>query len=448
MFNYENYDVEKIIFESNFQRILLCKNEDNQLFYNNIVLRERLIELIDKEFYPNNSDNLIAIEETEDRLYIYSKYTELKKLTEFINNNDLTYRERVEITENLLFKFEELERYSDIQVESMMTEDNLLIDERNNVVFKNLLIFDQDYDIEGSILIKNTSNYIHYIFAGEFIKEFNISEDVPPDIKKIIVRASSNEYGSIGELRNSFKKSPTYNLIIPLNFSNNMKVEADDNEEISDEIENQDKKKKYLIPIIIAVILIPLIIMILLNNNDETQGVNSQQENPENQTPNEQITPEENQDEDNSSMPETILSFYNEETIKENSEDYAKIDFSTFYDGYYSLKIENTEKENKKYLFAIIDLNDEEYSYLKNREVGISTRYTSDKAIEGNWIIEVRKNGEISNITNEKTSLNPNTWIIKQRSLTLGDNDEIKLFFQYDENSTVWIDSIEIDVLK
>jgi len=333
-------------------------------------------------------------------------------------------------------------------VESMMTEDNLLIDERNNVVFKNLLIFDQDYDIEGSILIKNTSNYIHYIFAGEFIKEFNISEDVPPDIKKIIVRASSNEYGSIGELRNSFKKSPTYNLIIPLNFSNNMKVEADDNEEISDEIENQDKKKKYLIPIIIAVILIPLIIMILLNNNDETQGVNSQQENPENQTPNEQITPEENQDEDNSSMPETILSFYNEETIKENSEDYAKIDFSTFYDGYYSLKIENTEKENKKYLFAIIDLNDEEYSYLKNREVGISTRYTSDKAIEGNWIIEVRKNGEISNITNEKTSLNPNTWIIKQRSLTLGDNDEIKLFFQYDENSTVWIDSIEIDVLK
>jgi len=448
MFNYENYDVEKIIFESNFQRILLCKNEDNQLFYNNIVLRERLIELIDKEFYPNNSDNLIAIEETEDRLYIYSKYTELKKLTEFINNNDLTYRERVEITENLLFKFEELERYSDIQVESMMTEDNLLIDERNNVVFKNLLIFDQDYDIEGSILIKNTSKYIHYIFAGEFIKEFNISEDVPPDIKKIIVRASSNEYGSIGELRNSFKKSPTYNLIIPLNFSNNMKVEADDNEEISDEIENQDKKKKYLIPIIIAVILIPLIIMILLNNNDETQGVNSQQENPENQTPNEQITPEENQDEDNSSMPETILSFYNEETIKENSEDYAKIDFSTFYDGYYSLKIENTEKENKKYLFAIIDLNDEEYSYLKNREVGISTRYTSDKAIEGNWIIEVRKNGEISNITNEKTSLNPNTWIIKQRSLTLGDNDEIKLFFQYDENSTVWIDSIEIDVLK
>ncbi len=448
MFNYENYDVEKIIYESNFQRILLCKNEDNELFYNNIILRERLIELIDKDFYPNNSDNLIAIEETEDRLYIYSKYSELEKLTEFINKNELTYRERVEITENLLKKFEELEKYSDIQVQSMMIEDNILIDDNNNIIFKNLLIFDQDYDIEESILMKITSNYIHYIFAGEFIKEFNISEEVPPDIKKIIIRASSKEYGSIGELIDSFKKSPTYTLILPLMESKDTMTTKEDEEEILEKTKNKENKKRFIIPIIIAVILIPIIIMILFNNNDEQQEVNSEQENPENQTPNEQIIPEENQTENNDTMPETILSFYNEETIKNNSEDYAKIDFSKFYDGYYSLKIEDEEKENKKYLFAIIDLNDEEYSYLKNREVGISTRFTSDKAIEGNWIIEVRKNGEISNITNEKTSINDNSWIIKQRSLTLGDNDEIKLFFQYDVRANVWIDSIEIDVLK
>ncbi len=449
MFNYENYDVEKIIYESNFQRIQLCKNKDNELFYNNIIIRERLIDLIDKEFYPNNSDNLIAIEETEDRLYIYSKYSELNKLTEFTKSNELTYRERVEITENLLQKFEELEKYSDIQVASMLKEDNILIDEKNNIVFRNLLIFDQDYDIEESLLLKNTSNYIHYIFAGEFIKEFNISEDVPPDIKKIIIRAGSKEYSSIGELINSFKKSPTYTLILPLKKSEkNMKIETEDNEDTLEKIENNDKKNKYLIIIIIAIILIPLIIMVLFNNNDETPEANYEQENPENQTPNEQVIPEENQEEDNNTMPETILSFYNEETIKNNSENYAQIDYSKFYDGYYSLKIENTEKENNKYLFAIIDLNDEEYDYLKNREVGISTRFTSDKAAEGNWIIEVRKNGEISNITNEKTSLNVNAWIIKQRSLTLGDNDEIKLFFQYDEDANVWIDSIEIDVLK
>ncbi|MDW7668699.1 MAG: hypothetical protein SCJ93_07725 [Bacillota bacterium] len=448
MFNYENYDVEKIIYESNFQRILLCKNEDDELFYNNIILRERLIELIDKDFYPNNSDNLIAIEETEDRLYIYSKYSELEKITEFINNNELTYRERVEITENLLKKFVELEKYSDIQVQSMIIEDNLLIDNNNNIIFKNLLIFDQDYDIEESILMKITSNYIHYIFAGEFIKEFNISEQVPPDIKKIIIRASSKEYGSIGELIDSFKKSPTYTLILPLMESKNTMTTREDEEEILEETKNKENKKRFIIPIIIAVILIPIIIMIFFNNNNEQQEVNSEQENPENQTPNEQIIPEENQAENNDTMPETILSFYNEETIKDNSEDYAKIDFSKFYDGYYSLKIEDEEKENKKYLFAIIDLNDEEYSYLKNREVGISTRFTSDKAIEGNWIIEVRKNGEISNITNEKTSINDNSWIIKQRSLTLGDNDEIKLFFQYDVRANVWIDSIEIDVLK
>src|SRR6056297_450359 len=406
MFNYENYEVEKIMYESNFQRILLCKNENNELFYNNIILRERLINLIDKDYYPSNSDNIIAVEETEDRLYIYSKYIELKKLTELINSKDLTYRERVILTENLILKFKELEKYSDIQTQSMIKEDNLLIDENFNIIFRNLLILYQDYDIEESILMKTTSNYIHYIFAGSFIKEFNISEEIPPDIKKIIIRASSKEYFNIEELLDSFKKSPTYSLIITLNNTEDIK---DKDEEEDKEPEKKDDKKKIIIAIIIAIILIPFIIMALKNNGNIKEEMEYEQE---------------------------------------NSDKYEIIDFSKFYDGYYSLKIDKKENLKDKYLFAIIDLKSEEYKYLKNREVGLSTRYTSDKTVEGNWVIEIRRNGQISNITNEKTIINPNTWIIKQRSLTLGDNDEIKLFFQYEEEATVWIDSIEIDVLK
>ena len=447
MFNYENYEVEKIMYESNFQRILLCKNENNELFYNNIILRERLINLIDKDYYPSNSDNIIAVEETEDRLYIYSKYIELKKLTELINSKDLTYRERVILTENLILKFKELEKYSDIQTQSMIKEDNLLIDENFNIIFRNLLIFDQDYDIEESILMKTTSNYIHYIFAGSFIKEFNISEEIPPDIKKIIIRASSKEYFNIEELLDSFKKSPTYSLIITLNNTEDIK---DKDEEEDKEPEKKDDKKKFLIAIIIAIILIPFIIMALNNNGNKKEEIQSEQENSDNKIQNEQIIGEDEESEQTNEevLPETILDFYNEEDIKESSDEYAIIDFSKFYDGYYSLKIDKKENLKDKYLFAIIDLKSEEYKYLKNREVGLSTRYTSDKTVEGNWVIEIRRNGQISNITNEKTIINPNTWIIKQRSLTLGDNDEIKLFFQYEEEATVWIDSIEIDVLK
>ncbi|MFO7888507.1 MAG: hypothetical protein R6U59_09330 [Eubacteriales bacterium] len=448
MFNYENYEVEKIIYESNFQRILLCKNKNDELFYNNIILRERLINLIDSNYYPSKSDNIIALEETEDRLYIYSKHIELKKLTEFITGKNLTYREKVKLTENLILKFKELEKYSDIQTQSMIKEDNLLIDENFNIIFRNLLIFDQDYDIEESTLMKTTSNYIHYIFAGDFIKEFNISEKIPPDIKKIIIRASSKEYVNIEELLASFKESPTYSLIIPLNNSENIKeYKEEDNE---NEPEKKPNKKKYLIPIIIAIIIIPLIIMALNNKGKEKEEIQSEQENLENKNHNEQtnVEDEEIPKTDEESLPETILGFYNEEDIKENSDKYAIIDFSKFYDGYYSLKIDKKENIKDKYLFAIIDLESEEYKYLKNREVGLYTRYISDKPVEGNWVIEIRRNGEISNITNEKILINSNSWIIKQRSLTLGDNDEIKLFFQYEENATVWIDSIEIDVLK
>jgi len=448
MFNYENYEVEKIIYESNFQRILLCKNKNDELFYNNIILRERLIELVDNDYYPSESDNIIAVEETEDRLYIYSKHIELKKLTEFITGKNLTYRERVKLTENLILKFKELEKYSDIQTQSMIKEDNLLIDENSNIIFRNLLIFDQDYDIEESTLMKTTSNYIHYIFAGDFIKEFNISEKIPPDIKKIIIRASSKEYLNIEELLASFKQSPTYSLIIPLNNSENIKEYQEEDSE--NEPDKKPNKKKYLIPIIIAIIIIPLIIMALNNKGNEKEEIQSEQENSENKNHNEQTNgeDEETPKKDEESLPESILGFYNEEDMKESSDKYAIIDFSKFYDGYYSLKIDKKENIKDKYLFAIIDLESEEYKYLKNREVGLSTRYISDKPVEGNWVIEIRRNGEISNITNEKTLINSNSWIIKQRSLTLGDNDEIKLFFQYEENATVWIDSIEIDVLK
>jgi hypothetical protein len=447
MINYENYDVEKIVYESNFQRILLCKNQNEELFYNNIILRERLIELIDKDYYPNSSDNLIAIEETEDRLYIYSKYVNHNRLTDFISNDNLTYKERVILTENLLKKFIELEKYSDIQADSMISEDNILIDDNQNIIFKNLLIFNQDYDIEASLLMKQASNYMHYIFVGKFIEEFNVSDEIPPDIRRIIKRANSNEYSDIKDLLDAFKNSPTYSLIIPI--TKETKEIDEDSISENDQNENEkEEKNKYILPIILAVIIVPVIIMLLFNYNKEEQ-VNPEQDKPTNQTPNEQENnenQESNKPEEN--LPESILGFYNEEIIKENSDNYAVTDFSKFYDGYYSLKIENNGSDNKKYLFAVIDLNSEDYVYLKNREVGISTRFISDKTIEGNWIIEVRKNGEISNITNEKTLLNPNSWNIKQRSLTLGDNDEIKLLFQYKEEANVWIDSIEIDVLK
>jgi len=147
-------------------------------------------------------------------------------------------------------------------------------------------------------------------------------------------------------------------------------------------------------------------------------------------------------------LPETILEFFNEELIKSESETYAEMDYSKFYDGYYSLKIEKDNQEEEKYLFAIVDLNSEDYKYLKNREIGISSRFTSDKNLEGEMVIELRSNGEISNITAEKLTLKPETWIIKQKSLILGESDEIKLFFRFKEPGNVWIDSIEIDVLK
>ncbi len=455
MIDYTNYEVEKIIYESNYQRILLCRNDSGNLFYNNIILRTRLIELVDKENYPDISDNIISLEETEDRLYIFSKYTEDMQLTEYFNKNEISYKSRVELTEKLLLKFKEVEKYSDIQAESMITEDNLLIDSEENLKFKNLLIFNQDYDIEESKIMKNISNYIHIIFTGECIEDFHISENIPPDVRRIIKRANTNEYRNIEDLLDSFRKSPTYTLILPLGFRNN-EIETNEIDSIDEEVESeekQDKKpkknSKYVIVTIIAIVVIPIIILLFQN-----RGTNMKSNNSNENTTNPPLSSEQNDsgeaenNNEEESLPETILEFFNEELIRTESDKYAEMDYSKYYDGYYSLKIEKEGQQEEKYLFAIVDLNSEDFNYLKNREVGISSRFISDKNLEGELIIELRKNDKISNITTEKLTLKPDTWIIKQKSLVLGESDEVKLFFRFKNPGKVWIDSIEIDVLK
>ncbi len=149
-------------------------------------------------------------------------------------------------------------------------------------------------------------------------------------------------------------------------------------------------------------------------------------------------------------LEETINKFFSQNLLDSTDSEFnAEIDFKKFYDGYSSLVIKNDGSASKKTLFAVVDMSNEELDYMKNRQVGLSMKLTSEKKeVEGSVIVEVIENGKISAYSSDKVLLNSDIWFLNQLTVNLGNTDRILLYFDYDGDSTVWIDGIEIDVLK
>jgi hypothetical protein len=86
---------------------------------------------------------------------------------------------------------------------------------------------------------------------------------------------------------------------------------------------------------------------------------------------------------------------------------------------------------------------------MKNRQVGISLRLTSEvDNITGSVIVEVIENDRIAAFSSEKVTISNNIWLLNQSNINLGNAERIELYFEYSDISPLWIDGIEIDILK
>lgn len=459
-----NYDVKEVIYENSFQRISLCiNNENNNEFYNNIILSPRIIELLDIDLLEEVMPNILATGRNDDRAYIATPVLDDITLTEYIGNNSLTMRQQLDMTTNLLEGFKKVEVFEDLVQEAITEPDNILVAD-GKIEFRNLLKFSQGYDISESMLVRQAGNYIHYIYTGEFINEFNISEKLPPDIARLVVRCYSNQYLNISQVIDAFKSSSTYSLVLVSKadeenidsigefssesaFFDDMDIEN----EKTDIIDNTafDKEKLRMMAII-AIIIIPLMILILtrcgktdIDNPIETSNGGQIETSVESSA--------ENGDNNNeSNLSETINDFFSKELLDlTNQTNTADIDFSRFYDGYTSLLIHNDTGDLQKTLFAVIDLNSEKFRHLKDREAGVTLRLSSDvDNLEGSVIMEVVEGNTIVSYSNQKMTLSSTTWKLSLTSLQLGNADRIEMYFEYGSIASVWIDGIEIDILK
>lgn len=219
-----NYKIIRTIFENVFQRVLECKDNDTgEIFYSNVITSQKVINLINIDGLSSLNSNILNCYKTEDRVFIVTKSLESdgRSIKEYVTSNNLSLKQQFSLSKKIIELSSNIFNLTDVVQQKVLDLDKIYIDENENVVVDCNLIFEQEYDIQDNETFKRMGNMLHYIFSRTEIVDYNISELVPPDILKIIVRCLTKEYMYPNDALKELVNSPIYNMISTVNTKEN-----------------------------------------------------------------------------------------------------------------------------------------------------------------------------------------------------------------------------------
>ncbi len=212
-----NLEIIKSLYENECQRIVECKDiKTGETFIYNTVFNQKLIKLIDINILNSIKSNIVKCYKTQDRLYIVTKSHELnnqKIFKEYIDTNNLTLKQQFILTEQLINLFIEIYNVTDLLQFKILSFDNLSVSEDDTLFVNGYFEFKDEYDLSDNYSYKSVGNIIHYLFSKEDIVDYNISDSIPPDILKIIVKCLTREYFHPKDIIKEFESSPIYSII-------------------------------------------------------------------------------------------------------------------------------------------------------------------------------------------------------------------------------------------
>jgi len=212
-----NLEIIKSLYENECQRVVECKDiKTGENYIYNTVFNQKLIKLIDINILNSIKSNIVKCYKTQDRLYIVAKPHELnnqKILKEYIDSNNLTLKQQFILTEQLINLFIEIYNVTDLLQFKILSFDNLSVSEDDILFVNGYFEFKDEYDLSDNYSYKNLGNIIHYLFSKEDIVDYNISDSIPPDILKIIVKCLTREYFHPKDILKEFESSPIYSII-------------------------------------------------------------------------------------------------------------------------------------------------------------------------------------------------------------------------------------------
>ena len=212
-----NLEIIKSIYENECQRIVECKDiKTGEIFIYNTIFNQKLIKLIDVNILNSIKSNIVKCQKTQDRLYIVTKPHNLnnqKILKEYIDSGNLTLKQQFSMTQQLINLFIQIYNATDLLQFKILSFDNLSVSDDDVLFVNGYFEFKDEYDLSDNYSYKSLGNIIHYLFSKEDIVDYNISDTIPPDVLKIIVKCLTKEYFHPKDILKEFENSPIYGII-------------------------------------------------------------------------------------------------------------------------------------------------------------------------------------------------------------------------------------------
>lgn len=458
----KNLDIVDTYCQNDFQEIYICKHKEEKAYYLlNLIRKREIIDEIDLKELPNYMPSIKRILDSDEGIIILTEYRKFRSLKEYVREEIMTLTKQVKNTTYILEVLSKLKSFSYYFIVSLFDYENLLIDSNGDIIFTgNLILNSETINASKKDALFTIANTIHVIFANQEIIDGTISKLVPPDIERIIYKCLENEYFEFTDIASDYKSTSIYKLINP---------EVDDIKRVAIMRKSMSKKRiTYNIKtkgVLIVLLLIPIIVWgaySLHKHNENKTALDSiradmpknvyQADNDETNTDNlieDSPIEEDIFENDSANHKEELDKFFNEDRIKYlNENNIGVLDYLKFHKGNYSIKVHNDKKEKASYLISYIDLEDDEFSYLKNRTVNLSLWLTSDIDVECSIIVKLGSKDKILTQVAKKVNLKADTWTLHNAEINTKNGDYIKIYLNVEPSSTVWADTLNIDILK
>lgn len=487
-----NYKIIRTIYENAFQRVLECMDNDTgDIFYSNIITSRKVINLINLKELENLSSNILECYDTHDRIYIYTKplKTECKGLREYLSDS-LTLKQQFSLSENVINLAQNIFNMTNVVQQKILDLDRLYVSSDNTVFVDLNLIFEQEYDITDNESFKRMGNIIHFIFSGSEIIDYNISDSIPPDILKIIVRCLTKEYMFPKDALVEMKVSPIYSMIFGTGdfekkavFHRNEFKEHEEHEHKEQkslkELEEHKTKSTYeesssinseestpvldiyvndnnaqktnrktgigreIVRILVSVIVV---VLVLLSGNKLIKKL-SESRALDDVTQGEVDSPKGSQ---NSEISDSTEMYFNDKLLSDvgytGSE--AEIDSDIYVEGKNSLVVSNEGEDKIKTLFAIVDFRNEKFNYLLKKQISIAAEMKSESNVAASIVLEAYKDGSLSSNFHALANISSDKWSQLTVPINVTDADYLNIYIEYQGKNKIWIDSLYVDVIK
>lgn len=460
----KNLEVVDSYYQNDFQEIYICKHkEENAYYLLNLIRDKEIFYEVDFNELLSNFSCIKDIVEVDEGILVISEYYFHMPLLEYMQKNGMTLTKQINNTTNIIDTLPKLKTLSASFIVNLFNQSNLVVDGNGNIKSSGIILLNPK-TIYASIedILATIANTIHILFTNKEIVNGNISQSIPPDIRKVINKCLSYEYLDINDLVSDYKSTSTYKLINP---------EREDIKQVSRMRKSMTRSRiNYNIKtkgVIIALLLIPTIVwgsISLLKNFKDTNDIVSNKSisdiidniatNDDEKTENINLSDEDNQKEDSDieeafNHREDLDKFFTEDKINSlNEKRVGVLDFTKYHRGEYALKVHNESKERASYLIGFIDFEDTNFAYAKNRTVNLSLWLNSDKSTECSLILKLESKDTMLSQVVKKANVKANTWTLHNAEINTKNGDYLKIFINIEPNDAIWVDTMDIDILK